>query len=51
MATLTEKNNRNNVADDIGEAIQTANGSNSKIQLLSCDFSVDLWGFIVSCFH
>ena len=43
--------NRNNVADDIGEAIQTANGSNSKIQLLSCDFSVDLWGFTVSCFH
>lgn len=51
MATLTEKKNRNNVADDIGEAIQTANGSNSKIQLLSCDFSVDLWGFTVSCFH
>ena len=35
MATLTEQNNKNNVVDDIREAIQAANGCNNKIQLLS----------------
>ena len=35
MATLTKQNNKNDVVDDIREAIQAVDGCNNKIQLLS----------------
>ena len=49
MATLTEQNNKNDVVDDIREAIQAANGSNNKIQLLSlmCGKSEDRYKYSI----
>ena len=50
MATLTEQNNKNDVVDDIREAIQAANGSNNKIQLLSlmCGKSEDRYKYSIT---
>ena len=50
MATLTEQNNKNDVVDGIREAIQAANGSNNKIQLLSlmCGKSEDRYKYSIT---
>ena len=49
MATLIKQNNKNDVVDDIREAIQAIDGCNNKIQLLSlmCGTSEDSYKYSI----